>query len=149
MIYKVRRSRVVPYFVGGLCAVHVGDVVVGILSALERGKTGERYILGGENLTYQQLVRLSAAAFGLKRRFVPAWPVVTAAARFLVPGFSYARHYMGSRFQFYASEKAQRALGYRPRPFAAILDECLRFAGLPRNGPSASPNPIFQAADTP
>ena len=136
MIYKVRRSTAVPYFVGGICAVHVGDVVAGILSALERGEAGERYILGGENLTYKDLAQRSAAGFGLRRHFLPVLPVITTAAHLLVPGFSYARHFTGSRLQFYSSAKAQHRFGYRPRPFAAILDECLRFRGEAHSAPA-------------
>lgn len=130
MVYKVRRHKVVPYFAGGICAVHVNDVATGIRLALERGAGGERYILGGENLTYQELARRSAAAFGLKRGFVPIWPAVTAAASVVIPSFSYARHFAGSRAQFYSSAKAEGVLGYKPRSFSEILDECLSFEEL-------------------
>jgi len=42
-----RPGRLVPYFSGGRCAVHVDDVVDGILAAVEKGIRGKRYILGG------------------------------------------------------------------------------------------------------
>ncbi len=129
MIYKIQRSSVVPYFTGGICTVHVDDVVEGAISALEHGTPGERYILGGENLTYKELAQRAAAALRVKRHFVPVWPVVTATANLLLPGFSYTRHFTAGCSQFYSSAKAQRALGYSPRPFAAILQQCLESFG--------------------
>ena len=126
MIVKVRQSVVVPYFLGGICTVHVDDVAEGVVAALHRGQAGERYILGGENVTYREVVCRSAQAMGLKRVFVPVWPVITAAAARL-SRFPYARHYLAGRLQFYSSAKAGQALGYRPRPFDAILQECVAF----------------------
>jgi dihydroflavonol-4-reductase len=136
MLAKVRRTRVVPYFTGGLCAVHVDDVVAGTVAALERGTQGERYILGGENLTYRALVERAARALGLRRWPVPVPALVTGlAARILEPWgrwrgrrprITYATHYCASRCHFYDSGKARAALGYAPRDFDAIVEECVR-----------------------
>jgi dihydroflavonol-4-reductase len=140
MILKVRQSVIVPYFGGGLCTVHIDDVVAGVMAALNRGRAGERYILGGENVTYEEVARRSALAMGLRRLFVPVWPVVTAAATRL-SRFPYATHYTGGRLQFYSSAKAGQALGYTPRSFAAILQECLAFAAC-REPQTALPAPV-------
>ena len=80
MMRKVRQRPIVPYFTGVICIVHVEDVVTGILAALERGLTGQRYILGGENVTYRAIVERAARAMGLRRRFVPVPPFVTGIA---------------------------------------------------------------------
>ena len=139
MVYKVRRAAIVPYFLGGICAVHVEDAATGIIAALQRGKPGERYILGGENLTFKDIVVRSAAAFGLNRWPVPLGPAVTRAGMLLYPArFSFATHYTASRLQFYDSGKAARALGYHPRPFSDILSECIAFS---RRGPANHKNP--------
>jgi dihydroflavonol-4-reductase len=138
LIDKVRQGHIVPYFMGGLCVVHVNDVVEGIIAALLHGNTGERYILGGENLTYKELVQQSAAAFGLRRHFLPLWPSVTGAAAVIMeawgklrhqrPRISFALHRWATWMIFYSSAKGQRRLGYQSRPFSAILQECVKYA---------------------
>ena len=44
---------------GGTSVVFVDDVALGIIRALEKGRSGERYILGGDNLTVRELAELS------------------------------------------------------------------------------------------
>lgn len=60
---------------GGTSVVYVEDVADGIISALFEGKSGERYILGGENLTITELATLSLKIMGQKKRIVqlPNW----------------------------------------------------------------------------
>jgi dihydroflavonol-4-reductase len=132
-VYKVCRSPLMPYFPGGLCIVHVDDVVAGIVSALHRGKTGNRYILGGENLTYREFARRCASTLGLKRYPVPVWPVVTRVAMRLLPKrFPAGYRYISEGSQCYSSEKAKSALGYQWRPFESILTECVSFRKRPQ-----------------
>jgi dihydroflavonol-4-reductase len=58
--------RKIPFTVpGGLNIVHIADVVAGHLSALERGRRGERYLLGGENITLTGLVQKCCAQAGV------------------------------------------------------------------------------------
>jgi dihydroflavonol-4-reductase len=133
---KVRQTWLVPYFTGGLCAVHVQDVVDGIVNALVHGKTGQRYILGGENLSYRVLVERTARAMRLRRRPMPVPALVTGLAAHVLepwgrwrkvrPRITYMIHYCASRYHYYDSTKARRELGYAPRDFEAILRECLR-----------------------
>ena len=137
MIEKVRSTRIVPYFTGGLCAVHVSDVVDGIVRVIEKGETGNRYILGGENLTYESLARRSAAALNLKRSFIPIVPAVTMVAATLMeplgrfrkkkPKITFAGHYCAGRFHFYDSTKAVGKLGFVARDFNSILNESINF----------------------
>jgi dihydroflavonol-4-reductase len=136
MLQKVRRCRLVPYFRGGLCVVHVLDVVEGIVAALRRGKTGHRYILGGENLSFRALLESTARALQLRRQLVPVPRLLSSvAARVLdlwdrwhnlPPRMSYAMHQWLHCYHYYDSTKARRELGYAPRDFEAILRECLR-----------------------
>jgi nucleoside-diphosphate-sugar epimerase len=125
--------RIVPVFAGGRCIVHVEDVVDGILAAIESGKTGERYILGGDNVSFREITERSLRARNERNALVtlPAWssellaPVAAGVSvfRHVLPRF--AVHHADGRFQYYSSDKARTRLGYSPRPFEAILAECL------------------------
>ena len=135
MVAKVRRGPVVPCFGGGICVVHVTDVVAGIVAALHRGSTGQRYILGGENVTFRALAERAARAMRLRRRVVTVPPLVTATAAAVQeswgrlvnrrPRITWATHHCAGRYHFYDSTRARSILGYAPRPFDAILAECL------------------------
>jgi dihydroflavonol-4-reductase len=60
---------------GGSSFVYVDDVAAGIVAAMERGTPGERYILGGENLTITQLAQLTLEILGKKHLILkpPNW----------------------------------------------------------------------------
>ena len=64
LITQVAERRISVGIEGGINCVHIADVVAGHLAALERGATGQRYILGGENLTHMQLLALIAEVTG-------------------------------------------------------------------------------------
>ncbi|HEV2098209.1 MAG TPA: NAD-dependent epimerase/dehydratase family protein [Stellaceae bacterium] len=143
----VRRRTVVPCFSGGTNVVHVDDVVDGVLGALRRGRTGERYILGGENLTWRQLARVAADLIGVRRMFVTVPAMMTGAAA--LSGRTMERltghrprvtddvHFCASRFLFYDSRKAMTELDFRPRPYAQIVREYLdgEWSRGPRQNP--------------
>ena len=118
------RVRVAPP--GGLNVANVTDVCDGIVRALERGRTGERYILGGENLTGRDLLERIAAVVGGRapRRTVPR-PVVLASARALRlkerlvgsrPPITSEILQLAGRWQWFTSEKAARELDWRAGP---------------------------------
>lgn len=125
-----RAVKIVPP--GGVSVADVEDVARGCVRALECGRAGERYILGGENLTYREFfARIAAAAgvpaprFVLPRMLVPLL-VPPAAALALAgrgrppwtPGLMRAWGW----FAYVDSSKARRELGYTCRP----LDETVR-----------------------
>jgi farnesol dehydrogenase len=104
--------------------VFVEDVVTGLLLAMERGKPGERYILGGENLTYRQLFQLVRENSNIKRKLFPV-PLllmlifaavikslsrITGRPPLIVPELvrKFNHHWIVS------SEKAIREIGYNP-----------------------------------
>jgi dihydroflavonol-4-reductase len=116
-----------PAFVDtGLNVVHVDDVAEGHLLALDKGRLGERYILGGENMRLSEILAEIAALYGRKpptirlphAAIIPlalgaeAWARITGRQPFCtLDGLRMARKLM-----FFSSEKAQRELGYSPRP---------------------------------
>ncbi len=144
LVKSVRRTPIVPCFAGGNCVVHVEDVVDGVRMALERGKIGQRYILGGENLTFRAMGEKAAKALNLRRRFVAIPRVVTGLAAMVLepwarlrnrpPKIAYMVHYCANRFQYYDFSKARKALNYAPRDFDAILEEALPFLAAGEGG---------------
>ena len=107
--------------------VDVRDVATGHLLAAARGKPGERYILGGQNLTWPQLVDRVAELSDVHYPVMVMPPEIAWLGRvreaFGVPGPMSSEGYelMGQDWRF-SSRRAKRELGYEPRP----LDETLR-----------------------
>ena len=102
---------------GGTCIVNVDDVAAGILAALDRGRPGERYILGGENVTIRGLAELVLELVG-RRALVLEVPngVVRAATRLAVAvglPLPYNAHVVpyATRYWLMDNTKAQRELG--------------------------------------
>lgn len=119
-------GRMPAYVDTGLNFVHVDDVAAGHLLALERGRIGERYILGGVNITLKEALGEIAALSGCPppRIRLPhglvmavalvfeAWSLVTRAEpRVSLTGVRLARKKM-----YFSAAKAQRELGYTNRP---------------------------------
>ena len=118
----------------GLPAVHVDDVAEGHLLALERGRVGERYILGGDNLDMAALLALVAEAAGrrpprIRLPVAALWPVALACealARFGVPPVVVRDHLrMARKKMFFSSAKAIAELGYAPRPARAAVEDAV------------------------
>jgi dihydroflavonol-4-reductase len=115
-----------PAFVDtGLNLVHVDDVAAGHLLAAQRGVPGERYVLGGDDFTLEQILRLVAEHVGRRASTIrlPHWsvyPVAVAAeavARFTnrEPRVTLDGLRMSKKHMYFTSRKAQRELGYRWR----------------------------------
>ena len=126
MLRDAALGRTPAYVDTGLNIVHVDDVAEGQLLALARGRRGESYILGGENLSLREIltriaqivgrspprIRLPAAAL-LPLAFVAEGMarVTGGSTRLTVEGVRLARKRM-----FFSSAKAQRELHYQARP---------------------------------
>ncbi|MCC7170425.1 MAG: NAD-dependent epimerase/dehydratase family protein, partial [Planctomycetes bacterium] len=109
---------------GGVNAVDNRDIALGHLLALERGRTGERYVLGSENLTFVAFATRLAAALGKPAHVTRLHPALIALLRgvagLLDPLFGMTPpltpatlRSMGRRFWF-SCAKAERELGYAP-----------------------------------
>jgi dihydroflavonol-4-reductase len=123
---------------GGTSIVHVDDVAIGIVAALFKGRAGERYILGGENLTIRELAALVLELVG---RRAPIVTVPNAVLRVLarlavrtrvpVPFNPHAALY-ATYYWFVNNAKAQRELGLKFRDARTTLAstiEWLRMTG--------------------
>jgi dihydroflavonol-4-reductase len=126
LILEAAKGRMPGFVDTGLNLVHVGDVAAGQLLAAERGRIGERYILGGENLSLAEILTLVAETVGRRRPLfeIPygiafaAAALGTAAARVTgrAPLATLDSVRMSRKKIFFSSEKAMRLLGYRSRP---------------------------------
>ncbi len=130
LVDTVWEGRLGLTFPGGSCFMDAGDFARGALSALERGRLGEGYILAGkdeDSMSYADFMRLIARAAaedtGLgKDRGGPLalpGPLALGAARvaeFIAPGLglSYGLALSGCHRHAYTSAKARAELGYEP-----------------------------------
>jgi dihydroflavonol-4-reductase len=114
----VGRYRAYPRI--GLNVVDVRDVARGHVLALEHGRPGERYLLGGVDLTMRELFAAVAHLAGRRR---PRLPVPYAAIRAgAALGFVNRNEAILARTPaYFSSEKAARELGYRPGPVEPAL----------------------------
>lgn len=124
MIADAAAGRMPAFVETGLCVVHVDDVAEGHMLALERGQPGERYILGGDNLTLQELLAVVDDVTGRRQNRLrlpreAVWPIAIACealARFGIAPLVTRDHLrMAAKTMFFSSAKAERDLGFRAR----------------------------------
>ncbi|HEV2652219.1 MAG TPA: hopanoid-associated sugar epimerase [Rhizomicrobium sp.] len=126
----------IPAFVDtGLNLVHVDDVAAGHLLALEKGKTGDCYILGGEDVRLKDMLGIIAPLAGRRPPKVqlprgPLYPLAAGAefvARFTgkEPMLTVDALNMSKYHMFFSSEKARRELGFTARPYARALEDAV------------------------
>jgi len=116
--------------------VDVRDVALGLLLAMERGQTGQRYIIGGENISLKKFLAIVSviSGRGALRIRVPAVMAQTTAAmlEFIAdhvthkaPAGTIEGVRIAVRSQEFSIEKARCELGYEPRPIGAALEEAV------------------------
>ncbi len=121
------KKKFPAYVDTGLNLVDVAECARGHIAALEKGKTGQRYILGGENLTLKQILDKLAAITGLpspKIRVPYAVALATGVVDQVFTGYIRRREpratidavRMGRKKMFVSSGKAERDLGWRTLP---------------------------------
>jgi dihydroflavonol-4-reductase len=126
IVLDAAAGRMPAYVDTGLNVVHVDDVAAGHLQAFHHGRIGERYILGGEDLTLHQIlvaiaaiverpaprVRLPYAAVLPMAYVAEAYAALTGrSGRLTLEGLRMSRKRM-----YFSSNKARDELGYRWRP---------------------------------
>jgi dihydroflavonol-4-reductase len=128
----------VPVTRGGVSIVDVEDVALGHILAMEQGEVGGRYILGGENLTYPQIIQTLSDITGLAEPSEPKghW-LAEIAAQVLELRASWSgkpplithalvRDYASS-FVWVSSRRAEQELGYKHRPARETLARAARW----------------------
>ncbi len=135
IVVEAASGRMPAFVDTGLNIAHVDDVAAGHLLAEERGKIGECYILGGENLSLRELLRRIALLVGRRpptialpiAALMPVAYATEAIARLTggeafvtVDSLRLARHKM-----YFTSQKAMTELGYSPRPVDRALEDAI------------------------
>ena len=120
MVEGVATGRYRAYLDTGVNVVDVRDVARGHLLALERGRGGERYLLGGADLTLRELFIAIADLAGRRR---PRVRIPYAAAKALArTGVANAQEVVLARMPMYfSSDRARHELGYEPGPVEPAL----------------------------
>jgi dihydroflavonol-4-reductase len=129
------KKKFPAYVDTGLNLVDVTECARGHIAAIEKGRSGERYILGGENLTLKQILDKLAAITGLpspKVRVPYALALATGVVDEIFTGRLRGREpratidavRMGRKKMFVSSAKAERELGWKVAP----VDDALRRA---------------------
>lgn len=126
MILDCATGRMPAYVETGLNVVHVDDVAEGHVLALEKGVIGEKYILGGQNIMLGELFGIVTRLAGGKAptiKLKQSWLYPVALMSELLartvgiePRVTREMLAMSKKLMFFSSAKAEKALGYRPRP---------------------------------
>lgn len=118
--------------------VDVRDVATGLILAMERGKVGHRYILGGESIPLKKLLEYVAAISGRDSLRIPVpgrlAEVTAAILEFMAdhvtrrpPSATAEAVRIALRSTALSTERAQRELGYAPRPIESALRETITY----------------------
>ena len=143
MIRDAAAGRIPAFIDTGLNIVHVDDVAEGHALALEKGRIGERYVLGGENMALRDVLALVCLVAGrrpptLRLPEAAVWPAAFLMEKFAeltgIPPLMTRDHLkMARKKMFYSSAKAERELGYRARPAREAVEDAIawfRAAGM-------------------
>jgi dihydroflavonol-4-reductase len=132
-------GRTPAYVDTGLNIVHVDDVAAGHLLAFHHGRAGERYILGGQDMTLREILVQIAQLVGRKPARVRLPHAAVLPLAFLAEGFAKLTGQptritvegvrMSRKRMFFSSAKAVRELGYRWRPPIEAFEDAVRWFG--------------------
>ncbi|MDX9865464.1 MAG: NAD-dependent epimerase/dehydratase family protein [Anaerolineaceae bacterium] len=134
LVVQIARQKLPFLISGGFNFVHVLDVVEGHLAAMRSGHCGERYIIGGENLSYIAFARKVAEIAGVNP---PVLVLPGGVAGQLVGPFNFLQRFMNlpvgvetlniaGQLFFYDNRKSRTELGLKaPRPIEAAIKEAL------------------------
>lgn len=138
MIRDAARGKMPAFVDTGLNIVHVDDVAAGHLQAFEKGRIGERYILGGEDMSLSEILGQIARLMERRPPRVKLPHNLIMPMAYLVEGWAKLARgkepmltvdglKMAKKKMFFSSDKARAALGYSPRPAAAAIRDAVRW----------------------
>ncbi len=138
MIVEAASGRMPAYVDTGLNIVHVDDVAAGHLAAFEKGRRGERYVLGGTDMTLREILVAVADIAGVRPPVcrIPRaaiYPLAVAAEAWCrvsgkgTPFVTVDGLRMSRKRMYFSSTKASRELGYRARPAVEALADAVQW----------------------
>ncbi|MDX1695961.1 MAG: NAD-dependent epimerase/dehydratase family protein [Ketobacteraceae bacterium] len=135
LLYDVARGRLPFYWDGGGPSLNIKDAAQGMVLAAEKGKTGERYIFGGEYVTFQDLFAMAASAAGRKPPRLHVSDNMLALMGYIAEAFTRplgienkmnkAAIDCSKKLPAVSSQKAIEELGWRPGPIEQAVDEAV------------------------
>ena len=135
IVVEAANGRIPAFVDTGLNLVHVDDVARGHVLAMEKGVIGERYILGGQNVSLREMLAEIAALTGrraptLNLPRAPLYPLAWAAEAIgqvtgKEPFVTRDALRMAAHHMFFTSAKAEGRLGYRARPYREALSDAI------------------------
>lgn len=137
LIKEVKKGRVPFYIDGGMNVVYVGDVVNGHILAAQKGRTGERYILSGSNLTHKDIFQRIAGIVNGRSPFAKLpIPLLRFGAKTIekVCGLIGVEPFISAElvaaagsYNWYTCDKATKELGYTVTPFDETIFAAYRW----------------------
>ena len=122
---------------GSFDFVDVRDVADGLILAAEKGKTGEKYILGGENIEIKDILQMIQKETNVKAPYItlPSNIALFSArigeliCRFIKSAPSFTPYSLHTLFDNsnYSSNKAKKELGYRPRALRESISDTIKW----------------------
>ena len=138
MILDAATGKIPAYLDTGLNIVHVDDVAKGHMQAFNKGKLGERYILGGENLTFKEILEMISNLCGHnppkiqlpKKPLYPIGYLFEIFARLFNlknPMLTVDMIRMAEKKMFFSSEKAKKELNYKYKSAKNALKDAIQW----------------------
>ncbi|OYY67384.1 hopanoid-associated sugar epimerase [Sphingomonas sp. 28-63-12] len=136
IVVEAANGKMPAFVESGLNLVHVDDVAQGHLLALEKGRIGERYVLGGQDVTLRTMLAEIARITGRKAPTIsipraPLFPLAYANEAWCRltgktdPFLTVDSLKMAAHNMYYASTKAENELGYSARPYQRALADAI------------------------
>jgi len=135
IIVEAANGRMPAFVDTGLNLVHVDDVAEGHLLALDKGRIGENYILGGEDIRLRDMLGLIAPLVGrkpprLRLPRAPLYPLAFGAEAFArlsgkEPFLTVDALKMSKYLMYFSSAKAKAELGFRARPMVRGIEDAV------------------------
>jgi dihydroflavonol-4-reductase len=135
IIVEAASGRMPAFVDTGLNLVHVEDVAAGHIAAWQKGRVGERYILGGQDVRLGDMLAEIAQQIGrtppklrLPRRLI--YPIAYGAEAIAYftgkePFVTTTGLKLAKDLMFFSSAKAERELGYRARPYSEAIADAI------------------------